>query len=232
MNKAPARPWTIPAVPKPATGKAVMPLTEHHLRAIGAPPPQPQAKPLLRPYEWIDNLPITRSFVAAMLKQQGADFAASPGQREMISELTAQFDQLEFTASKYSSTATNQRFWKQSETIADASEDVQMQTKQTMHAEANARRHALKEQMLKINRDIMKIATEICKRLERTASDLAEAREKHERAECVKFGVEFQPSVILVTAWQASWRLTLDLPDPILCNNPRYMLAQLPINLK
>jgi uncharacterized protein with HEPN domain len=206
MNKAPTTPWKQSA-------------------------PTRELKPL-RPCEWIDNLPITRSFAAALLEQQGSDFAASPSQLKMISELTAQFDQLEFTATKYSSSATNQRFWKQLETIGDSPEDVQMQTKQVMHAEANARRHALKEKMLKVNWEVTKIATEICKRLQHTALDFAEAREKHERAECKKFGVEFQPSAVLATAWQASWRLTLDLPDPVLCNNPRIMLAQLPIDLK
>jgi hypothetical protein len=167
-----------------------------------------------------------------MLEQQHSDFAASPGQLEMISELTAQFDQLEFTASKYSSSATNQKFWRQTEIIGDASEDVKIQTKQSMHMEANARRHALKEKMLKVAWEVTKIATEICERLQKTALDFADAREKLERAECKKFGVEFQPSALLATAWQASWRLTLDLPDPILCQNPRRILAQIPIDFK
>lgn len=224
MTKATANPWKEP--PASPIGMAVS-----LLRALGVRDPAPQKFTTHRPGEWIADLPIPKQFVAGILEDTQTDFVASAGQLERLADYSQSFEAIHSKMVCWSPATVSDRVRAAETNIADLSEETRLQTREAAHAEALWRRRGLKEQLRKITLETTEIASEICQRLQSAATDFAKSREKQERAEAEKFGIDFQPSALLVTAWQMSWRLAEDLPDPVLCQSPAQVLKTLPIDL-
>lgn len=224
MSKVQNNPWKQPA-------SQPLGLAQSTLRALGVPNPQPQKFATLRPGEWIDDLLITKQFVAAILQHTETDFVASPGQLQTLADNSARFEEIYAKLAEYSPVKVNERFNAERENIGSQPDNVRLSVRETMQTEALARRKYLKGSLQKITDETTVIAKEICERLQKSALTFAHAREKMERAEAEKFGIEFQPSALLVTAKQATWRFVEDLPDRCLRQSPAQILKTLPIDL-
>jgi hypothetical protein len=224
MPKAQNNPWKQPT-------SQPLGLAQSALRALGLPCSQPQKFATLRPGEYIENLPITKQFVAGILQHTQNDFVASPGQLQTLTENSERFEAIFQKMVYWSQDKTHDRVREAEKNIANLPEDVRLQTQADARAEALLRRRALKDDLRKITLETTEIATEICGRIQSAAADFAKSREKQERAEAEKFGIEFQPSAVLATAMQASWRIVEALPDPCLRQSPAQILKTLPIDL-
>jgi hypothetical protein len=229
MTKAPCNPWTRP---KPATLSpqiaALYSLPKEVLAGRGIAPQRPAQA--LRPGEWITDLPLNRNFVDAVLKEMGTP-AASPGQIQMLEDINGRYEKLEERLVEWSATAVSNK-WKDSrDTIADQPDTTRLESREAMQHEARARRLGLHAQLGALSGQAYDIILAISTDVQKTIAKFAARREKIERDEAENFGIEFQPSAILVTAWQASWRLVAQLSDPVLQNPPRFLLKNLPIFL-
>jgi len=168
--------------------------------------------------------------MTAMLKEMGVP-AVSPGQVQMLADINDRFEKIAAKLTHWAASAATQRWHELKGSIADQPDTIRLETKETIQNEARLRRSGLNIQLGVISREAHAIVVAISKDAQKTAAKFAARREKIEREEAEKWGLEFQPSAILATAWQASWRLVDMVPDVVLQSPPKQMLQYLPIDL-
>ncbi|MDR3455888.1 MAG: hypothetical protein P4N60_00465 [Verrucomicrobiae bacterium] len=225
QDKRPGAPW---ALPKTAPLELVQRLPAAIRAPLGIPDPRPVQ--FSRPGEFIEDLPLSQMFVSAVLEAMG-DSVASHGQVQLLTDLSERYNEIEAKLTEWSVSATVAKYEEQLGTIADAPKETRFLSKEALQTEARRRRHGLHEQLGALSNEARVIVKTILTDTQTVMARFAAQREKMERSEAEKFGVEFQPSVILATAWQASWRLTEQSGDPCLQHSPAQMLKHIPINL-
>ena len=221
-----SRPW-LPKPTRQASG----------LQPLATPPLHPAKEKIELPYEWAGNLPITKQVISEILKETNVE-AVTSNELQHLKKIQDEFDAVNQIYLENSVSGVAARYYGQNAEIhqklstgnavdREAGNRFTVRSRDDLHQDARLKRNACRAQLEVITRKALPIFKKIISRLEQAAEKFAVDLETPEKKLAERLGVEWQPSLILATAWQATWRLSKEFETYSFDMSPRRTLETL-----